>query len=397
MAKSFLKLTRTSMRRLPKGDRITEHGITFERMANGDGLFSVNIMVDRKRIHRVIGRESEGVTRSTAEDFVAKSRQDAREGRLNLPKRRKVVLTFAAAGPLYVERLRQEGGRNIERKQQQLEQALTPYFGDKPLSQIATFDIERYKKYRSGQQIRSRKKLKAGDRHPTVKPSTINRELATLSHLLNKAAEWGWIERSYAKVRKLKEDTGRIVYLTAEQAEALLKAAKADQNRQIYPFILIGLRTGMRKSEILSIRREHVDLAARSIYVSHAKAGARTQPISADLADFLAYYLETLPPGAEWLFPSPGAREGHTVDIRKPFVRCVTVAGLDPNQVVRHTLRHTAITHLVQAGVDLPTVKRISGHKTLAMVERYAHQSGTHIANALEKLEARYRTDKKLA
>ncbi|WP_202944828.1 tyrosine-type recombinase/integrase [Nitrosospira multiformis] len=31
---------------------------------------------------------------------------------------------------------------------------------------------------------------------------------------------------------------------------------------------------------------------------------------------------------------------------------------------MRHTLRHTAITHLVQAGVDLPTVKRISGHKT---------------------------------
>ena len=60
-------------------------------------------------------------------------------------------------------------------------------------------------------------------------------------------------------------------------------------------------------------------------------------------------------------------------------------------------MRHTAITHLVQAGVDLPTVKHISGHKTLAMVERYAHQSGTHIAEALEKLDARYRAEKKLS
>jgi site-specific recombinase XerD len=68
---------------------------------------------------------------------------------------------------------------------------------------------------------------------------------------------------------------------------------------------------------------------------------------------------------------------------------------LDPKQVVRHTLRHTAITHLVQAGVDLPTVKRISGHKTLAMVERYAHQSGTHIADALKKLDDRYRITKR--
>lgn len=63
--------------------------------------------------------------------------------------------------------------------------------------------------------------------------------------------------------------------------------------------------------------------------------------------------------------------------------------GLDPNQVVRHTLRHTAITHLVQAGVDLPTVKRISGHKTLAMVERYAHQNGEHIQGAMDRLQAR--------
>ena len=78
MSKSFLKLTRAAMRKLPKEQRITEQGITFERLTNGDGLFTVNIMVDRWRIHRTIGRESEGVTRSTAEEFIAKARQEAR-------------------------------------------------------------------------------------------------------------------------------------------------------------------------------------------------------------------------------------------------------------------------------------------------------------------------------
>jgi integrase len=395
MTKTFLKLTRSQMRKLESGGRITERGITFERIADGDGLFSVNIMVDRRRIHRSIGRESDGTTRSTAEEFIAKVRHDARVGRLNLPKRRKVALTLATAAPLYIDRLHQEGGKNIERKRLQLEQSLIPYFSNQSLAQITTFDIERYKKSRTNQPIRSRKKLKAGETYPLLKPSTINRELATLSHLLNKAAEWGWIERPAAKIRKLKEGTGRIVYLTAEQADALLEASKGDQNRQIYPFILTGLRTGMRKSEILTIRREHVDLAAHSIYVPHAKAGARVQPISPDLADFLSGYIETLPLGTPWLFPSVGSRHGHTVDVRKAFVRSVIAAGLDPKQVVPHTLRHTAITHLVQAGVDLPTVKRISGHKTLAMVERYAHQSGAHIVSALEKLDARYREDKK--
>ncbi|MBF0311048.1 MAG: tyrosine-type recombinase/integrase, partial [Magnetococcales bacterium] len=78
-------------------------------------------------------------------------------------------------------------------------------------------------------------------------------------------------------------------------------------------------------------------------------------------------------------------------DTVKAYRRVVLAAGLDPNQVVRHTLRHTAITHLVQAGVDLPTVKRISGHKTLAMVERYSHQNGEHIQTAMDRLEGRYR------
>ena len=176
-----------------------------------------------------------------------------------------------------------------------------------------------------------------------------------------------------------------------------METAKSDQSRQIYPFILIGLRTGMRKSEILSIRREHVDLDARMIYVPKAKGGPRTQPISAELASFLPEYISTLPEGTPWLFPSAGAKHGHTIEVRKPFVRVVTAAGLDPKQVVRHTLRHTAITHLVQAGVDLPTVKRISGHKTMLMVERYSHQSGAHIAEAMDKLDNRYRSGKKPA
>lgn len=46
----------------------------------------------------------------------------------------------------------------------------------------------------------------------------------------------------------------------------------------------------------------------------------------------------------------------HIMNIEKQFRRVVTHPGLDPKEVVRHTLRHTAITHLVQAGIDLPTV-----------------------------------------
>ena len=85
----------------------------------------------------------------------------------------------------------------------------------------------------------------------------------------------------------------------------------------------------------------------------------------------------------------PDAKRPHRQQMAEQFRRAVVRAGLDPAKVTPHVLRHTAITALVQAGVDLPTIQRISGHKTFAMVERYAHQNGSHIQAAMDKLQAR--------
>jgi len=374
MVKRFSRLTRIAAKALPPGHSLTEHGIVFRRLENGDGVYEVSFMVDRRRIHRVVGRESEGVTRAQAEAYIEQSRTDARHGRLNLPKARKTPLTFAEAAERYVDRQIEEGGKNVEAKRRQLRQHLTPFFGSKPLNALTSFDVERYKK----------KRIEA-----CAALATINRELAVLSHLLNRAAEWKWIAAVPVRLRRFKEVNARITYLTPDQCASLERAAMADQSPHIYPFIVIGLRTGMRRSEILSIRREHVDLERGVIFIPKAKAGAREQPITRDLADYLRGHLDQLPAGSEWLFPSVGSASGHVHDIRKAFRRSVGRAGLNPDEVVRHTLRHTAITHLVQAGVDLPTVQRISGHKTLTMVARYAHQNGAHVQAAMDKLEAR--------
>lgn len=192
-------------------------------------------------------------------------------------------------------------------------------------------------------------------------------------------------------MKRLKENSGRIVYLTIDQLLNLKECAKLDDHKYIYPFILIGSKTSMRASEIFSMRREYVDLQKNTIYIPKAKAGAREQPITKRLTEYLKGYLDGLPATTQWIFSSPTSESGHIVDIRKAYRRVVIAAGLDPDIVVRHTMRHAAITHLVQAGVDLPTVKRISGHKTLAMVERYSHANGEHIGAAMDLLEKRYK------
>src|SRR6056297_46456 len=197
MAIRFSKLTRPAIRSSRPGDSITEHGITFRRDANGDGVYSVNIMVDRRRIHRVIGRESEGVTRQQAEDFVAQARTDARRQRLELPEGRKTPLSFQEAASRYIQRLRDSDGKNIDIKERQLRQHLVPFLEAKPLSAIESFDVERYKKTR---------------RSSGAAKATVNRELATLSHLLNQAVEWKWIKSKSVKIVRFKEDNQRIVY-----------------------------------------------------------------------------------------------------------------------------------------------------------------------------------------
>lgn len=374
MAIRFSKLTRPAIRALKVGGSLTEHGITFRRDANGDGVYSVNIMVDRRRIHRVIGRESEGVTRQQAEDFIAQARTDARRQRLELPEGRKTPLGFEESASRYIQRLRDGDGKNIDIKERQLKQHLVPFFAMKPLSAIESFDVERYKKAR---------------RSGGAAKATVNRELATLSHLINQAIEWKWIKSKSFKIVRFKEDNQRIVYLTDDQCLALLEAAASDHNENVHAFAMVGLHTGMRHAEILAIRREDVDLGKRVIWVPQAKAGAREQPITRELSEYLERRMDMLPSGCAWLFPSPGSATGHVHTIRKAFRRSAQRAGLDPDQITPHTLRHTAVTHLVQAGVDLPTVQRISGHKTLSMVARYAHQSGSHIETAMDRLEGR--------
>ncbi|MGR0480766.1 MAG: tyrosine-type recombinase/integrase [Candidatus Electronema sp. V4] len=377
MALKFQKLTRINIRKTVPGDKLQEHGISFERLPDGDGRYAVNVMVDGIRVHRIVGKESEGVTRSQAEDFIEQARTEARKGRLNLPKGRKVALGFREAAEKYLIKLEKEGGKDLKKKEQRLRLHLSPFFKDKPLSSIAAFDLERFKKSRKEEGVTN---------------GTINRELAALSHLFSKAVEWKWIDRRPAKINRLKEDGGRMVYLTAAQAAELLKKAAEHQSAFIYPFIRIALETSMRRSEILSIRLEHVDLQRRIIFIPQAKAGAREQPITKNLAEYLAEILKTAQPGQEWLFPSALSECGHIKWPEHAFRDVVKAAGLDPKQVVPHTLRHTAITHLVQAGVDLPTVQRISGHKTLQMVARYSHQNGEHIQAAMDVLERRYKS-----
>ncbi|WP_417592516.1 tyrosine-type recombinase/integrase [Parasphingorhabdus sp.] len=381
MALKFAKLTRPAIRSLEKGQSLTEHGITALCQASGDLRYSINIMVDGQRIHRVIGRQSEGVTREQAENAIESFRTKAREERLDLPTRKKTHRTFAKAAAEYLDRLTattgqgQKGFKDLPNKRRHIGQYLSPYFGSKRADQISSFLVQHYTRHR----------LDSG-----AKQATVNRELSTLSHMMSHFVEWKWIkEGDRPKIKKGEEPRKKIVVLTDDTAAALYNGAVADQDGSTWLFVIIGLNSAMRHSEILRIKWDDIDFDQRRIHLEEAKAGQRTQPISESLTKILLQERDQREDKKGWLFPtqSAGAKHPYRRTMHRQFERAAIRAGLDPAKVTPHVMRHTGITRLVKAGIDLPTIQKISGHKTLAMVLRYAHMDDKHIDKAMSAID----------
>ncbi len=370
MAK-YERLTRANMLALSVGASIFENGIKYTRL-KGDGRFAVNLMVDGQRIQRVIGKESEGVTRTQAEEFIAQARTHAREQRLSLPKGRKLAMNFIEAADQYLERLRVSDGKNLTKKEQHLRNHLKPFFGSIALASLTETEIGRYKAARKG----------AG-----AAIGTINRELATLSHLLNCALDWGWLTNKPRKIGLLKGENQRLIALTPEECAKLLKAARL-LDPQLYLFCRMGLSTGMRSMEILSARIEHIHLQERRIFIWKSKTGPGFQEIPSGLAEYLRWYFKShCVEGQEWLFPSKlGTKVGYRTSIDDAFRTACKNAELSKD-VTPHVMRHTVGTILTNEGRPAKQVMDYMRHKTHEMYLRYSHITDETRKETAELLE----------
>lgn len=366
---AFAKLTRPGMRGLKPGQSISEHGITFTRLTSGDGRWSVNVMINRVRHHQVVGTESEGFTRTQAEELIARLKASKRERAHGIRKAKAV--TFREAGKLYLTHLEATGGKEIAKKRTRLEQHLYPALGGVQLSALTQTDLKRYCTARTA----------AG-----AAPATVNRELAVVSHLLGLAAnpeELALLPGLPFRVALLKEPKGKPVYLRPTEAQALLKTAAEDPNEHVFAFCMVGLHTGMRLSAILRVRLDELDLHRRILWVDKDKAGERQQPMTQELCDFLDRYVERL--DGPWLFPSPTSKAGHATNVYKAFRRVVKAAGLG-NVITPHKMRHTMATNAAHAGIDAATIQQMGGWKSRVMVERYTHAGA--MVDAMDKLQA---------
>ena len=101
-----------------------------------------------------------------------------------------------------------------------------------------------------------------------VKPATVNRELALLKHMFTKAIEWAYTKENPAKgVKLLREPPGRVRYLMPEELSRLLDACAL----HLQPIVLMGVHTGMRVQEILTLTWPQVDARKHLITLAKTK------------------------------------------------------------------------------------------------------------------------------
>lgn len=219
-------------------------------------------------------------------------------------------------------------------------------------------------------------------------PATVRRYLAVLSHACTMALQdWQWLnDNPVRKVRKPPESRGRERILTGEEREQLLQACQASKNPYLYTAAVLALSTGMRRGEILALKRTDVDLVKKRLLLRKTKNGDRRGVPLAGLALHLMTERVVATKGdGDLLFP--GGARGKPLDISKAWKTARKSAGLSDFRF--HDLRHCAASALLDSGATLPQLAEVLGHRTLQMVKRYTHLSPGQSASIVEAMNIR--------
>jgi len=207
-----------------------------------------------------------------------------------------------------------------------------------------------------------------------VKPATRNRYRALIRAMLRAAErEWDWLDRAPI-LRTEAEPKRRVAYLTREQAEVLI-ACLPEKYRMPVRFALL---TGLRRSNVFGLTWEAVDLDNSMVHVAaeDAKAGQR---ILVPLNKSAKALLESFPE------PRKGRVWGEMDRIwANTWTSACKRAGVPEFRF--HDLRHTWASWHAMAGTPLSVLQELGGWHSHEMVQRYAHLSPEHLANAAERV-----------
>jgi integrase len=215
--------------------------------------------------------------------------------------------------------------------------------------------------------------------------STVNRYIAALSAAFSIASkEWQWVkENPFSSIRREKEAEGRVRFLSPGERTALLEACLASKSEYLYLITLLALSTGMRQSEILTLKWDQVDFDRNTITLYKTKnKEIRVVPLVSLAKEALQNYGKIRNLKNPFVFP--GDDPNHSKFPRKAWSTALRKAEI--KDFTFHDTRHSAASELAMNGASLHEIAEVLGHKTLAMVKRYAHLSEQHTASVVERM-----------
>lgn len=340
-----------------------------------DGKWVVDFTLKKKRIRRII----EGTKRMAQQAAILEKERIYRQ-KYGIPESKKKV-RFEEYAKIYEENYSKD--KRAYKNESYIIKRLRSYFKDKFLNEITPGEIDGFKQ----------KRKKDG-----VCNATINRNLALLKAIFNKAIDsedYGIERNPVNKVEFLDEDSRRERILTLDEMEGLIKKAHTSWRGQLPLFLVIALNTGMRKSEILSLRWKDVNFKKK--YLEVIKERAKNKKMrKVPMNEVVAEELKKIKRENEYIFFNPNTGS-HIKHIKTTFKRACREAGI--KNITVHDLRHTAASFLVNdCGVDVVTASQILGHSKLEMTMKYIHPSDEHKQRGVDRLgeifnKARHKVD----
>jgi site-specific recombinase XerD len=158
--------------------------------------------------------------------------------------------------------------------------------------------------------------------------------------------------------------------LADAEVRNLLDCEKNPKHRLL---LMLAYSSGLRVSEVVALKKEHIDFQRKMILVRTAKGRKDRYTLLSDrAAEFILQYC-SLHGIDGWLFP--GISAGSHLSIRSAqnvFVKALANAGIAKPLSI-HSLRHSFATHLLENGTDIRYIQELLGHATLRTTQRYTH------------------------
>jgi len=173
--------------------------------------------------------------------------------------------------------------------------------------------------------------------------------------------------------------------LSTKEIISVLNTEKNPKHRLL---LMLVYSSGLRVSEVVALKKEHIDLARQVIYIKQGKGRKdRYTMLSEKASQFIQEYYKYYDID-KWIFQGQDTSRHLTIrSAQRVFDKALRNAGIT-KEITFHGLRHSFATHLLENGTDIRYIQTLLGHSNIRTTERYTHIAKRNILNIKSPLDS---------